>query len=626
MRYLLAYLLLLSWCNLSGQSKPLDSLLLRTFQQEGAANDLFEKAYEGLKTRADTANYLYFKLYKVYALDDADSTIYYSKKVIPLLQDLDSLERLRKVQVNTHYAYLQKGNYEMALQHIHGALDMAEKLRDTAYISLHHSDKSIIYHDFEDFEKGVLYGKKAYNIMDGATNKQYKYLIIANNAIGINFDDWKKPDSALYYHYKNLDLLKKVEDTLYYGFVYNNIGNTLLKAKKYKEAKKIILRALAINKVRNRDYNLATNYTNLATIAYEESNYDDARTYFVLANQFANASGSIEKIRDVAQQEAWFYKKIKDFEKALERQEYFYKLRDSVFNKERAAALLEVETKYDTEKKENEILQQRAQLAEKDLEVRRKNTLIYGGFGLALVLALLGYLLYNQQKLRNRQLIKETELQSALAQIETQNKLQEQRLRISRDLHDNIGSQLTFVTSSVDNLQYALKKGDSNIIKKLGNISAFTTQTIYELRDTIWAMNKTEITAEDLQVRIANFLENARKASDAVTFTFEIDPFISELTFTSVEGMNIYRIIQEAVNNALKYAQASNIAVLMKRRITDGQPLCIQITDNGIGFEHHTVETGNGFVNIRKRARELGGKAEITSSNEGTQILVVFNK
>ncbi|WP_170134724.1 sensor histidine kinase, partial [Marinirhabdus gelatinilytica] len=203
-----------------------------------------------------------------------------------------------------------------------------------------------------------------------------------------------------------------------------------------------------------------------------------------------------------------------------------------------------------------------------------------------------------------------------------QNKLQEQRLRISRDLHDNIGSQLTFVTSSIDNLQYALEIGNEKVTQKLGDISEFTTQTIYELRDTIWAMNKTQVTAEDLQVRIANFIDKAGKAAEGVTFNFEVDEGVSEKTFTSVEGMNVYRIIQESVNNALKHAQASKISVVMKQ---SEKGTLVEITDNGVGFNEAEIEAGNGLANIRKRARDIGGKAQIVSENgNGAKITIHF--
>src|SRR5690606_7568364 len=135
------------------------------------------------------------------------------------------------------------------------------------------------------------------------------------------------------------------------------------------------------------------------------------------------------------------------------------------------------------------------------------------------------------------------------------NSLQEQRLTISRDLHDNIGAQLTFIISSIENLQYGFKITNEKLTNKLTNISSFTKETIYELRDTIWAMNKDKISLEDLQIRTTNFIEKAAIASEGMELKFDVDPELNkDTTFTSVQGMNIYRIIQEAINNALKYA------------------------------------------------------------------------
>ena len=495
-------------------------------------------------------------------------------------------------------------------------------MKDTGLVSRHTSDISIVYHDFEDYEKGVSYGKKAYKIMDEAKNKNYKYLIFANNATAINFDDWGKADSALFYHYRNVELLKKVDDSLNFTFIFNNIGNTLLKTKRYTEAKKYINRSLVMNTLKGNIYNLATNYTNLATIAYEQGKNTEAKENFILANKFAQESGSIEKIRDVVQQEAWFYKKIGDYKNALEKQEAFYKLRDSVFNDERAAKVTEMETKYETEKKERDLAETRADLAETELEVERKNKFIYGSMAFGLILGLLGYLFYNQQKLKNNQLRREAELKEALAKIETQNKLQEQRLRISRDLHDNIGAQLTFVTSSVDNLKYGLQDKDDKVSDKLTSISAFTTQTIYELRDTIWAMNKENISVEDLQARISNFIDKAGVADSKVKFIFQVAESISkELMLPSIKGMNVYRIIQEGVNNALKYADAKTIIVSILEK--DNQ-FVLSILDDGKGFDLKNTEMGNGLNNIKKRARDLNGTVHINSDNKGTIITLTF--
>ncbi|MFK5986804.1 MAG: ATP-binding protein, partial [Pseudomonadota bacterium] len=152
--------------------------------------------------------------------------------------------------------------------------------------------------------------------------------------------------------------------------------------------------------------------------------------------------------------------------------------------------------------------------------------------------------------------------------------------------------------------------------------SSFTTQTIYELRDTIWAMNKTQITFEDLQSRITNFINNAKSATSKTEFTFEIDKDLNQkIIFTSVQGMNIYRIIQEAVNNSIKYAKASEVKVM----ISENNGFHIEITDDGIGFAEDQVALGNGINNMKKRTRDLNGSFAISSSvKKGTAIKVII--
>lgn len=222
------------------------------------------------------------------------------------------------------------------------------------------------------------------------------------------------------------------------------------------------------------------------------------------------------------------------------------------------------------------------------------------------------------------QLLKERELQDALLKIETQNKLQEQRLQISRDLHDNIGSQLTFIISSIDNLKFALGNQNPKIDEKLTNISSFTRETIVELRDTIWAMNKEEITVEDLETRISNFIENAKISLSGTQFIFSSNLKSTQLKpFSSRDGMNIYRIIQESVNNAIKHAKATKIEVMIQE--LENQ-ICIEIIDNGSGFNLQETEKGNGLNSIEKRASELNSKLTVKSDSNGTNITLDLKK
>ncbi len=370
-------------------------------------------------------------------------------------------------------------------------------------------------------------------------------------------------------------------------------------------------------------YDLATCYTNLARIAYETDNFTKAEKMFSIAHDAAKKSMSAEKLRDFYMSRSLFNKKRNHLEKTVQDQESYIKIRDSVFDSERAKTFSELEAKYQNEKKEKLLQKSKAEIATRELEIKSKNTqfLILGLISLALLIII--YLVYRQQKLKNKQQQQEFELKSAIVKIETQSKLQEQRLQISRDLHDNIGSQLTFIISSVDNIKYAFELKNSKLDNKLSSISNFAKSTIVELRDTIWAMNNSEISLEDLQTRIHNFIDKAKEAKTEINFNFTIEDSLKNIMFTSIEGMNIYRTIQEAINNSIKYATAKSITIDAKRN-DDG--IKITIKDDGKGFDKNVVENGYGLMNMQKRIAEIGGKFELQTNNNGTEINLFFKK
>jgi len=471
-----------------------------------------------------------------------------------------------------------------------------------------------------NFNKGQYYMQKGKAIAEH--NKDEEVLKDLYNNYGVLKEMNGELDSALYYYNKSLLIKEKQGDTFGIPYSVSNIGGVYFLKKDYKRALNYFENALEKRVTLNDSIGISEDYTQIAEVYLDEGKYNKAINSFKKSNKIASnkeyrylVQYNYKKISEV-------FKKINNADSALYYYEKYTIVKDSISDLGVEEKIASLTIEFETEKKEKEILQQRAQLAEKELEVKQKNYFIFGSLGLALVLGLIGYLLYNQQNLKNRQLQKESELKTALAKFETQNRLQEQRLRISRDLHDNIGSQLTFIISSIDNLKYGFKDMSEKLSDKLLGISSFTTQTIYELRDTIWAMNKNTITFEDLQSRIINFIDNAKLASEKTNFTFIIDSGVDqENTFTSVQGMNIYRIIQEAVNNAIKYAKASEVEVV----ISENNGFLFKITDDGIGFKEDQVALGNGINNMKKRARDLNGSIDITSEEKkGTTIIVVL--
>lgn len=233
---------------------------------------------------------------------------------------------------------------------------------------------------------------------------------------------------------------------------------------------------------------------------------------------------------------------------------------------------------------------------------------------------IVAWLLYCAQQAKNIQLQKENELKDALIQIEMQNKVHFERMRISRDLHDNIGSQLTFIISALDNLMFQLKKENHSASEKISHINQFSRKTITELRDTIWAMNLEHISISDLQVRINNFVEQARISSPQIQFEMYFDENLEfDHEFTSFQAIHLYRVIQEAVNNAIKHANAGTIFLSFEK--LDHQ-FTITIRDDGKGFSIEKNNHGNGLHNMKKRIEEIDGQFEIQSNSSGTTITI----
>ncbi len=420
------------------------------------------------------------------------------------------------------------------------------------------------------FEKTIKINKKNKNYTKVASN--FSLLAEGYNQLEKRKIALQYLDSAIVYAQKSKSLAQK-------GFALIKKGHILTKNKQYKKAEVILNEAI-------KTYDMASDSPSLL-YAYLE-----------------------KKI---------LYTSKKDYKAASLMGDSIFGLAVQNYDKRFAEGISEMEVKYKTAEKEREILEQRAKLAEKELALKEREYQIYGALGLALLFCILGYLFYNQQKLKNRQLVKETKLKDALKEIETQNKLQEQRLRISRDLHDNIGAQLSFIISSIDNLKYASKETSNEFKEKLSYISEFTSSTIDQLRDTIWAMNKDKISLTDLQSRTLAFIEKAKMAKQDVKFKFN-NEVETEIEFTAIEGMNLFRVMQETINNSLKYADADLIAVDFSEI---NNQLVISLKDDGVGFEKETIQLGNGLYNMQKRMDEINADIDINSKlSEGTKITV----
>ncbi len=515
------------------------------------------------------------------------------------------------------YAW-NKGDYDAALTYYFASLKLAEaergddtyKRKDASYNNI-----GLVYQDMELYQKAIPYHFKALKIRienDNNLGQASSY-----NNLGICYNALMNYDSAQYFFEQGIKAAKTTKDVIGYYKNTQGLADIFAQKNNYQEALKLYMESY------NRPGNEPINHqdkvhitSGIAGINLRLKNYQQAIKYGEICVAEMNSDTTTNyKQTDVFEILATAYYAIGDVEKGALYNRKFYMATTKKFTASAAASLQELETKYETQKKELALQKSTAAL-------RKKNTIIYSALGLAILLGLIGYLVYKQQRIKNEQLVKENNLKQALTKIENQNNLQTQRLEISNDLHDNIGSQLTFIISSLDNLKYFEFEKDP-LYAKVDMIGGFTKNTITDLRDTIWAMNKEKITFEDLKTRTTNFIEAAKASLRGIDFIFNYPTDSTEVVLSSKLGIDVYRIIQEAVNNAIKHASATKVVVNFEQT-NDG--IEVSISDNGVGFDTSKTIPGNGLLSMKKRAEIIPAKLEVVQLSPGTKVVLTFRE
>jgi signal transduction histidine kinase len=202
------------------------------------------------------------------------------------------------------------------------------------------------------------------------------------------------------------------------------------------------------------------------------------------------------------------------------------------------------------------------------------------------------------------------EKQLALQQVEKQLAIEKVRNQISSRLHDDIGSTLSGVSMYSHLANNLLEKGNQDEAKKsLRIIQSSTNEMVEKLGDLVWSVNPKQ---DSLQLVFERLEQYGFDMCHAKNIRFNATILLSNGNLPAESRYQLYLFCKEAINNAVKYSQAS----LLELNVKDNRNLLeITISDNGKGFDAETVKKGNGLNNIQKRADELGGVFNIQSKS-----------
>lgn len=536
-----------------------------------------------------------------YRMEKHDSALYYNVAALKIRKKLGDERAVASSLSKIGLMYQEQGEYLKAANYHFRTLKILEKLNDRTNIGHTYNNLAIVYERLKNLNKAIYYAKKAVPYFDPVTEDYFIAKCYGN--LGGEYHQLKKYDLSTSYYQKALETFKKYGDKSSEAGAENGLGMNLRLQKKHEEALKHYKKAYDLSVEINEKAGRAIYGNNISIILRHLGRYAEAEKFLLEILDNTDKNNKAQRLM-LYRQLVSTYGYLNKGEKVEYYLEKYSDLKEKTFSQNTASELANFETKYNTEKTKR-------QLAENQVKLESRRRWLLASISLLGILIITLGFVYRYQKAKRKNERKELELNKELEKTRLEKEFGDEKIRIARELHDNIGSHLTFMISSLDNLAYI--ENPEQKLGKVADLSNFGRLTMKDLRDTIWAMNHDGGSFEQLMARVSE-LRSVLPSTLYVNINSNVR---NNKPLNGLQLLNCYRIIQEFIQNTIKYADAREIEVYFK---DNGPGFVIQLKDNGKGFDTSNINFGNGILNMKRRCEDLSGEFEISSGHSGTSV------
>jgi len=535
------------------------------------------------------------------------------EKCVQLSKKEKNIKFVGKAYNNLGNVNSQIGKSEESLRYYLLSMDISKQLHDTLTIAKISKNIGALYEEQKDFKTAMQYYEKALTL---AKSKQDKALIAdCFNNMGVVYEQQMQYSKALEMYSQSLSIYKTQQDSERISMALNNMAIVLKYLKRYPESIAKYQEALAMAQKSNDTFMVAATQNNLGNVYQLIGNYKKALALCQQASINAKAINAPEILIETYDGIALSYEKINQFEQAILYRKKYEAEKEKFINTNRSEQLIEMQTKYETKRKEDEIvvLHQKEKiknlvLLEQQLQIDRRNELLIANVLLLLGLLTLAYFWRSRQRLKEQinkeKIIRETE--------------ELERLRMAKDIHDDLGSGL----SKINFLSELIFQKTATLPEVRSNSEAVKEtagKMIENMRDLIWALNPDNTTLANLVSRMREYTTDYLE-DYPITLLYEIPENLPQSAITKESHRELFMVVKETLNNIGKYAHATQIVFTV---ILTASNLIISIHDNGVGFIINYKSKGNGLRNMKNRLEALGGNFTVISEKgKGTKIVV----
>ncbi|MFI5203056.1 MAG: tetratricopeptide repeat protein [Flavobacteriales bacterium] len=562
---------------------------------------------------------------------DYQRALDYFYRALKIAKAIHNKNGILKLNVSLGIIYMQQGVYTRALECFFRSLKIAETSGNKTKIAAILTNIGIVYKEQRDFAKSLRYYLRALKMSEQADDKNG--VATQLNNIGTVYLDIKKFDTAHIYYFRALQMSEELNDKIGIAINVGNIGLTYAEQGENVKALECCFKALKMNEDLSRKSGMGRMQGRIGSIYLKMKNFSKAETYLQSALSVGQSIGALELVRDNESALSNLYSLTGKHDKALEHYKKYTAAKDSLFNLEVNKKSVQTEMNFEFEKKATaerirtteEKKVKDAVIAAKTSKLKEQQTLLYTFIGLAVFSTLLIVLVFNQRRLNLKRKSLE-EKQVLLNQINqhqkellktTVNVQETERKRIAAELHDGIGGLLSAVKLNLDSCVNKLEQEGAK--KEMQHSVSLLDEACTDLRAISHNMMPVVLVKLGLVSAIRDFVDKINSAKTTHIRFEAID--ITERLAEHIE-IALFRVIQEAVSNIIKHAQASKATVQL---IGHENMITIMIEDNGKGFDTGTekMEGGIGLKSIRSRISYLGGKTVFDSSpGKGTVVII----
>ncbi len=597
-----------------------------------------------------TAAKILYLFSTAYYFSNPDKAQDYAKQCLAVSEQIGYKKGIGIANNSMGLILYDKGDYLPALEYLKKALKTGLEIGDKKVVAGAYNNIGSIYAEQGNYPEGLKNYLAALKIKEEIGDK--RGIANSNGNIGNIFSSQGNNPEALKYYFASLKIKEEIGDKRGAINSYLNIANVYIDESNYPEALKNSITALKLSVETGDKNGISDSYNKIGNINNNQGNYPEALSNYFAAlkirEELGDKNGVAETLTSIGQV-YWKQKKnnkayeylnkglslskeigslefIKvcydnlsavdsaqgNFNKAFEHYKLFITYSDSLLNNENTKKIVTLQMNYDFSKKQDSL---NVVQAKKDLVVQKelnKQKLIRNGFigGTILLLLLAGaaILFFIDRTKRKRK-----------------KQMEEVRARISRDLHDDMGSTLQSISvmSEIARMKSTSNASESiTIIEKIGIASR---EMIDRMTDIVWAVNPKNDNFENIILHMRAFGGELLAGKDIVLH-FNAERELNTVNLPMENRKSFFLVYKEALNNTYKYSNAKNVNVEITKTY---HTLKLVVEDDGVGFnmnEERLKTGGNGLKNMNSRASELNGNISITSViGHGTKISLTVN-